>query len=566
MPEHFSSRKLNLVAQTACTGSQYLPAVGAAKAIKADGTDAVVYVESGEGATSEGEFFEALNWSAKESLPVLFVVQNNGYAISVPQQTQTASSVKRIAEGFGIRAVEVDGTSFEALYDTVPELIGSIRSGKGPVLIEAKVVRLDPHSSSDDQRKYRSDDELLHALKRDPLLQMEARILEQQLLTAAEIERLRQDVKAEVDSAAEWADAQPEPDGRNLMAHIYAERPGATNAVQPPRYISQEPVTLIDAINHGLREELERNPKIVMWGEDIADPKGGVFGVTRGLANAFGNRVSNSPLAEASIAGVAGGMAIAGYKPIVEIQFADYLWPAAMQLRDEIPTVRWRSNGAWTYPVVVRIAVGGYIKGGPWHSTCVESFFSHIPGWRVVFPSCAEDAKGLIKAAARSEDPVIFLEHKGLYRRLQAKTPEPDSDYLVPFGCGRIRRQGTDLTVVTWGSTVYQALDVARQFEQQGRSIEVIDLRSIAPLDDELIYRSVRKTNRLIIAHEDSLTMGFGAEIAARIASDCINMLDAPILRVAAKDCFVPSAPALEALVLPSVQTLAGAVEQILRY
>jgi 2-oxoisovalerate dehydrogenase E1 component len=566
MPEHFSSRELHLVAQTACTGSQYLPAVGAAKAVKANGEDAIVYVESGEGATSEGEFFEAVNWAVRESLPVLFVVQNNGYAISVPQEAQTASSVRRIAEGFGVRAVEVDGTSFEALYEEVPELIEWIRAGKGPVLIEAHVVRLDPHSSSDDQRKYRNEGELQHALEQDPLRRMEARILEEQILTSAEMERLRREVKAEVDSAAGWADAQPEPDGRDLTANIFAKTPAAKESGASPRYLSGEPITLIDAINHGLREELERDPKIVMWGEDIADPKGGVFGVTRGLTRAFGDRVSNSPLAEASIVGVAGGMAIAGYKPIVEIQFADYLWPAAMQLRDEIPTVRWRSNGVWTCPVVVRIAVGGYIKGGPWHSACVESFFSHIPGWRVVFPSSADDAKGLIKAAARSEDPVIFLEHKGLYRRVQAKAPEPDSDYVIPFGSGRIRREGTDVTIVTWGSTVYQALEVARQLEQNGRSIEVLDLRSIVPLDEELIYRSVRKTNRVVIAHEDSLIMGFGAEVAARIASNCIDALDAPIFRVAAKDSFVPSAPALESLVLPSAESLCSTIEQVLAY
>jgi 2-oxoisovalerate dehydrogenase E1 component len=566
MPEHFSSRELNLVSQTACTGSQYLPALGAAKAMKAGGKDAVVYVESGEGATSEGEFFEALNWAARESLPVLFVVQNNGYAISVPQQTQTVSSVRKIAEGFGVRALEIDGTSFQRIHEAVPDVIESLRNGSGPTLIEAKVVRIDPHSSSDDQRKYRSDEDIRCAAQLDPILQMEKRMVENGILSPGEMERIRQEVKAEVDRAADWADAQPEPSGPDLMVHIYAPSPIGNQIPMAPRYISEEPITFIDAINHGLREELERNPKIVMWGEDIADPKGGVFGVTRGLTKAFGDRVTNSPLAEASITGVAGGMAIAGYKPIVEIQFADYLWPAAMQLRDEIPTVRWRSGGVWTCPVVVRIAVGGYIKGGPWHSACVESFFSHIPGWHVVFPSCAEDAKGLIKAAARSEDPVIFLEHKGLYRRMQAKSPEPDADYVVPFGRGRVRREGTDATIVTWGSSVYHALEVAHQLEEQGTSIEVLDLRSIVPLDEELIYNSVRKTNRVVIAHEDSLMMGFGAEVAARIAGNCIDALDAPILRVTARDSFVPSAPVLEARVLPSVNDLRVAVEQTLRY
>jgi 2-oxoisovalerate dehydrogenase E1 component len=350
------------------------------------------------------------------------------------------------------------------------------------------------------------------------------------------------------------------------MAHIYAPDPILLGNPTDPTYLPGGEVAMIDAINHGIREEMELNPKIVMWGEDIADPKGGVFGVTRGLSSAFPNRVFNSPLAEASIAGVAGGMAIAGYKPIIEIQFADYLWPAALQLRDEIPTVRWRSQGEWECPVVLRIACGGYIKGGPWHSTCVEFFFSHIPGWYVVFPSCAEDAKGLIKSAARAKDPVVFLEHKGLYRKVQARTMEPDANYVVPFGRGRIRREGTDATIVTWGSTVYFALDVARQMAAEGRSLEVIDLRSIVPLDDELIYNSVRKTNHVIIAHEDSRSMGFGAEVAARIAENCLEALDAPVLRVAAKDSFVPSAPNLEAAVLPSATDLRSAVESVLRW
>jgi 2-oxoisovalerate dehydrogenase E1 component len=566
MPEHFSSRRLNLVSRTACVGSQFLPAVGAARALKSEAQGAIVYVESGDGAASEGEFFEALNWASRETLPILFVIQNNGYAISVPQRTQTASTIQKIAEGFGIHGVKVDGTCYERVLEVVPKLIQTLRGGGGPILIEADVVRLDSHSSADDQRRYRSEEELRHAADRDPLLQMETRMLATDTINSTEIAQTRQQVKEEVDRAADWADSQPEPPSRNLLANVYAEATLGARSISSPRYLSHESITMVDAINHGLHEELEQNPKIVMWGEDIADPKGGVFGVTHGLRDTFGKRVSNSPLAEASIVGVAGGMALAGYKPIVEIQFADYLWPAALQLRDEIPTVRWRSNGQWTCPVVVRIAVGGYIKGGPWHSTCAESFFTHIPGWHVVFPSCAEDAKGLIKTAARAEDPVIFLEHKGLYRRFQARSPEPDAAYLLPFGRGRIVREGSDITIVTWGSSVYHALEVAQRLEQQGRALEILDLRSLVPLDEELIYASVRKTNRVVIAHEDSLTMGFGAEIAARIATNCIDSLDAPVLRVAAKDSFVPAAPALELLTLPSVDDLLAAVEHTLIY
>ncbi len=567
MPEHFSSRELRLVAQTACTGTQFLPAVGMARAVRQDGGDQIVYVSSGEGATSEGEFFEALNWAARERLPVLFVIQNNGYAISVPQATQTGAEIHRIARGFGMPTFDLDGTWFEPMYQTLPPIIERMRRGAGPALVEGQVIRLDPHSSSDDQRKYRPEQELQELLPRDPIHQTERYLHRNKILSLEETEGLRAEIKAEVDRAAAEADSYPMPSGDDLLAHIYAgDDPVVGAELIPPRYISDDLITMIDAINHGLREEMERNPKIVMWGEDIADPKGGVFGVTRGLTSAFADRVGNSPLAEASIVGVAGGMAIGGYKPIVEIQFGDYLWPGFMQLRDEIATVRWRSQGAWNCPVVVRIAVGGYIKGGPWHSACVEAFFARIPGWRVVFPSCADDAKGLIKSAARCQDPVLFLEHKGLYRRVQAKTPEPDAEYFVPFGRGRLRREGSDVTIVTWGSTVYLALELARQMEAEGRSIEIIDLRSIVPLDEALIYASIRKTSRVVVAHEDTFTMGFGAEVAARVAKNCFDSLDAPVTRIAARDSFVPSASTLETLVLPSVEDLRCGVEEVLAY
>lgn len=564
MAEHFSSRELNLVSRTAVTATQYLNAVGVARALQLEGEGRIVHVSSGEGATSEGEFFEALNWAGREKLPVVFLVQNNGYAISVRQDAQTGSEIHRIAQGFGIRTFHLDGTWFESMYEQLPPAIEQVRRGAGPILFEAEVVRLDPHSSSDDHRKYRSSEELAAITERDPILRTERYLIRNGVLTPEEAEAFRSSIKAEVDQAAAEADAHPQPATGNLLAHIYSNEPQP--AVVAPRHLAGKPVAMIDAINHGLREEMERNPQIVMWGEDIADPKGGVFGVTRGLSTAFPGRVFNAPLAEASIAGVAAGMAIAGYKPIIEIQFADYTWPAFLQLRNEIATLRWRSQGAWKCPVVVRIAAGGYIKGGPWHSACVEGIFAHIPGWRVVFPSCAEDAKGLIKMAARSEDPVVFLEHKGLYRKVQAQTAEPDADYVIPFGKGRIAREGTDLTIVTWGYTVHLAMEVARQLEAEGRSIEVIDLRSLAPLDEELIARSVRKTSRVLVAHEDSLTMGFGAEVAARIGQNCFEHLDAPVRRIGAADSFVPAAPNLEALVLPSAAGLRRAAEELLRW
>ncbi len=567
MPEQWSSPALKLVAQSACTGTQYLPAVGAARAMRYDGSDAIVYASSGEGATSEGEFFEALNWAYRERLPVLFVVQNNGYAISVPQRYQTGSMIHRIAEGFRLPAYHLDGTSgFDSFYELLPEVISDIRSGKGPALIEFEVVRLDHHSSSDDQRKYRSKHELESALARDPLLRAERQLLDAGVLTEGDVQDLRGRIKAEVDAAAEEADRHPYPQNYDITKHVFSDRIPVTEESEP-NYINPR-VSMVQAINEGLREEMRRNPKIVMWGEDIQDPKGGVFGVTKGLTDEFGEaRCMNSALAEASILGIAGGMGTAGYMPIVEIQFADYIWPAFMQMRDEIAPMRWRSAGDWGCPMVCRVAVGGYIKGGPWHSANIEAFFANVPGWYVIYPCCAEDAKGLIKTAARMSDPVLFLEHKGLYRAMPARTAEPDENYLIPFGKARTRRHGTDLTVITWGYTVHQTEAVASVLEQEGKaSVEIIDLRSIIPWDKQAVFESVRRTNRALVAHEDSLTMGFGAEVAAEISRSCFDHLDAPVSRVGALDSFVPSAVNLEREALPSEESLRAAIEQLLRY
>jgi 2-oxoisovalerate dehydrogenase E1 component len=567
MPEHWSSRELRLVAQTAATGTQFLPAVGLARAVKRDGGGEIVYVSSGEGATSEGEFFEALNWASRERLPVLFVIQNNGYAISVPQPVQTSSEIHRIAQGFGMPTYTIDGTWFEPMYQMLPLVIERMRQGGGPALVEGQVIRMDSHSSSDDHKKYRSQEELNEMLERDPIHQTERYLQRHRILSEEQMQQMREQTKTEVDRAADEADQEPAPRTDGVLVHIYAENSDVAFSLNAPaKYVSEEPISLIEGINRGLREEMTLNPKIVMWGEDIADPKGGVFGVTRGLSTAYPDRAVNSPLAEASIVGIAGGMAIAGYKPIVEIQFADYMWPAFMQIRNEVPTVRWRSQGVWTCPVVIRIPVGGHIKGGPWHSACVEAFLAHIPGWRVVFPSSAEDAKGLIKTAARSPDPVIFFEHKALYRRMESRTREPDNDYLIPFGRGRIRHEGRDGTIVTWGASVYQALEIAKRKESEGCLLEVLDIRSIVPLDEELIYESVKKTNRVLVLHEDSLTQGFGAEISARIAENCFSALDAPVMRVAANDSFVPSATTLEDAILPSLADLGNAVEKLLAY
>jgi 2-oxoisovalerate dehydrogenase E1 component len=565
MSEHFSSKELRVVSPTACTGTQFLAAVGMAKAIREDGRDEIVYVSSGEGATSEGEFFEALNWASRESLPVLFVIQNNGFAISVPQEVQTHSEVYKMGLGFGMRSIQVDGTRFTNMYTTLQPLVRNMRKGEGPALVEAHVVRLDSHSSSDDQTKYRTPEEIDEVRKHDPLKHTELQLLSRGAITEKEIADMRARIEAEVTAAADEADAAPEPDPAHVLEDIYShEMPVTVEGPQTP--VSDVPVAMVDAINHGLREEMERNPRIVMWGEDIADPKGGVFGVTRGLGNRFPGRVVNSPLAEASIVGVAQGMAIGGFKPVVEIQFGDYSFPGYMQMRNEIPTLRWRSAGAWACPMVVRVAVGGYIRGGPFHSQNIESLYAHTPGWYIAYPSNAADAKGLIKTACRMDDPVLFLEHKGLYRQVYSKSPEPGPSYLIPFGKARIAREGTDATVITWGSTVSRALTAAARLEEEGASVEVVDIRTIVPLDVETILASARKTGRVLVAHEAIMTVGFGGEIAARVADGAFAHLDAPVKRIAALDTFCPFAPSLESAVLPSADDVTAALRDLLAY
>jgi 2-oxoisovalerate dehydrogenase E1 component len=566
MSEHFSSRELRVIAPTACTGTQYLPAVGMGKAVVADGRNDIVYVSSGEGATSEGEYFEALNWASRESVPVLFVVQNNGYAISVPQSTQTGARISEVARGFHMRTVEVDGTRFTEMYTTLKPLIEQMRKTRTPLLVEGHVVRLESHSSSDDQMKYRSEDELERTRERDPLRHTELQLVQMGLLKEEEKDELHERIRAEVDAAADEADARPFPDAAHVLDDIYSSQTLAIEE-REPRAVGDKPVTMVEAINHGLREEMERNAKIVMWGEDIADPKGGVFGATRGLTDQFPERVGNAPLAEASIVGVAHGMAIGGYKPVVEIQFGDYSFPGYMQMRNEISTLRWRSAGAWSTPMVVRVAVGGYIRGGPFHSQSIEALYAHTPGWYIAYPSNAADAKGLIKTACRLDDPVLFLEHKGLYRQVYTKAPEPDSDYLVPFGKARIERPGTDVTVVTWGSGVYRAVQAAKRLEdEQGASVEIVDLRTLLPLDIESVLESVRRTSKVLLLHEAQVFGGMGGEIAARIADEVFEYLDAPVKRVGALDSFVPFAGNLESAVLPNADQVTAALQDLLRY
>ena len=569
MPGHFGKKDLRIVSQSSPTGTQYLQAVGVALAIKKDKCDEVVYVSSGEGATSEGEFFEAVNWAAREALPIIFFIQDNKLAISVPVTTQTAGgSIYEATKGFkGLERFQCDGTDVSETFAVMQKAVQRARENKGPSLIQAHVVRLSPHSSSDDPKKYRTTEDIEQDLKRDPVLRLTRFLIEQGYLGENEITEMKEEVKRAVESAAEWAENQPLPDPSTVLNHVY----GNAHATPPVEFIEPEhsgnKIVMVDAINHALHEEMSSNPKMVVFGQDVADRKGGVFTATKGLLTKYGiDRTFNSPLAEASIVGVAIGLSLKGWTPVPEIQFGDYIWPAFTQIRDELAMMRYRSYGTWSCPMVIRVPVGGYIHGGLYHSQCIEGFMAHIPGIRLAFPSTAADAKGLLKSAIRGDDPVIFMEHKGLYRQGYASTPEPDADYVLPFGVAAIRREGNDLTVVTYGAMVHQSLEVARMMESNGVSVEVIDLRTLNPLDEETIYRSVKKTNRVAVIHEDTLTAGFGAEIVALIVKNCFEHLDAPVMRVAALDSPVPYSPPLEDAVLPNKQKILTALEQLAGY
>jgi 2-oxoisovalerate dehydrogenase E1 component len=571
MPFHYGHKKWRIIAQSSPTGTQYLQAVGTAMGAVKDGKDEVVYVSSGEGATSEGEFHEAVNWAARGRFPVIFLIQNNKYAISVPINDQIAGeSVFGMVKGYeGLSRYRVDGCDFSAMYDVAAEAIAKARRGDGPSVIEADTVRLLPHSSSDDQRKYRDAKDLEEDLKKDPIPKFESFLASRGILKASDIAALKKEIQERIDRAAEWAEEQPMPMVDELERCVYSPTVTVPRSGYAEREHKGSNIVLVDAINHALAEEMQHNPKMLIYGEDVAGNKGGVFTATKGLTEKFGvERVFNSPLAEASIVGTAFGLAVRGdYKPVVEIQFGDYIWPAFMQIRDEVATLRFRSNNEWACPMVIRVAVGGYIHGGLYHSQSIDGFFTHIPGICVVFPSNAADAKGLLKTACRENDPVLFCEHKGLYRQGFASSPEPDEKYLLPFGVAKVRRAGDDITIVTWGMLVQRSLDAAaKAADKHGVTVEVIDLRTLIPLDRESLLASVRKTGKALIVHEDTLTGGFGAEIAAIVAAEAFEHLDAPVQRVAAKDTPVPYGPGLEAAMLPQESDILAALDRLAQY
>ena len=566
MPQHYGNKDLRIVTQSSPTGTQFLQAVGCSMSRKWEKSKEIVYVSSGEGSTSEGEFHEALNWSSREKLPVIFHIQDNGYAISVPVSDQIAgSSVFDMVSGYeNLAKYDVDGTNFFETNLAFQQAADRARKGKGPSVIVSRVVRLLSHSSSDDQRKYRSEKDLELDMARDPIIKFEKDCLGAKVITKKDIKDIQSEAEKYIEEAVSWVESQDDPDPKTALDHIFSD---ISEPEEPEINSINDKIVMVDAINHALDEEMEVNKKMIVYGEDIADPKGGVFTATKGLTDKYGKeRVFNSPLAEASIVGTAIGLAVTGWKPCVEIQFGDYIWPAMMQIRDEAACIRYRSNGAWTSPLVIRVAVGGYIHGGLYHSQSIDSYFFNIPGIRVAFPSNASDAKGLLKSSLRMDDPVIFLEHKGLYRQGYAATPEPDKDYVLPFGKANLIEEGDILTIVTWGAMVQKSIDAIKLCNLEKGDVDLIDLRTLNPIDWAAIHNSVEKTGKLLIVHEDLLTGGVGAEIAAKISDELFEELDGPIKRVAAKDCHVPYHDLLEKEVLPQTEQIVEAVNDLMEY
>src|SRR5688572_22437757 len=595
MPSHWGHKKLNIPSQGSPTGTQCLHAVGYAEAAliydrvtaipdrrERSHGDEITYVSIGEGATSEGEFWESLNTACTRCAPILYLVEDNGYAISVPVEVQTAGGdISRLVESFpNLKLLRCDGTDFLASYRTLGEAVEWVRRERKPAFVHAKVIRPYSHSLSDDERLYKTPADREAEAKRDPIPRMRAFLIAEQMASESDLQAIAGDVDREIAAATEKALAAPKPARETAGWYVFSPTVDPTSPqFDTPAEGQGKPDTMVAAINRTLKEEMARDARIVVFGEDVADAsrvaalphvpgKGGVFKVTHGLQRLYGeNRVFNSPLAEANIIGRAVGMATRGLKPVVEIQFFDYIWPAMMQLKDEMSMLRYRSSNNFSCPMVVRVPIGGYLRGGaPYHSQSGVSIFAHCPGVRIVFPSNAIDAAGLLRTSIRCDDPVLYLEHKHLYRQTYNKGIYPGADYMIPFGKGSLRREGTDVVVLTWGALVQRSLLAAQQAEKDGISVAVFDLRTIMPYDWDGIASLVRSTNKVIVAHEDTLTCGFGAEIAARVGEELFEYLDAPVKRVAALDCPVAYCPDLEEKILPQSSDVLAAIKTLAAY
>jgi len=597
MPSHWGHKKLHIVSQSSPTGTQLLQAVGSAettyrctlveelkKRVSSFREDEVTYVSLGDGTTSEGEFWEALNTASNLKLPVVFLVEDNGYAISVPVEVQTAGgSVSKLVENFpSLYLQRCDGTDPIESLEVMRRAVEYCRERRGPAMVHAKVIRPYSHSLSDDEKLYRPNEERATDAERDPVKRFGALLIEEGVIDQDGLQKIKDEVDREVIEAADTALASPQPAQETATHYVYSPDVDPTSKIfdtEDQVQLSGNAGTMVDLINRCLETEMTRDPRIIVFGEDVADcsreeylgsvkGKGGVFKVTANLQRKFGGaRVFNSPLAEANIVGRAIGMATRGLKPVVEIQFFDYIWPAMHQIRNELALIRWRSGNEWKAPVVIRVPVGGYLKGGAvYHSQSGVATFTQIPGLRVVYPSNALDANGLLRTCIRSDDPVLFLEHKHLYRQAYNKSQYPGNDFMIPLGKAKKVREGTDLSIITYGALVQRSLVAAKQMEQEGVSVEIIDLRSLTPYDWDAIVETVKKTGRVIVAHEDPQSFGYGAEIAARISGDLFEYLDAPVKRVCALDTFVAYAPQLEDAILPQVADVAKAILDLNTY
>ncbi|MCH9626036.1 MAG: 1-deoxy-D-xylulose-5-phosphate synthase [Chlamydiales bacterium] len=570
MPHHYSDKEKRVICQSSVVGSQFLHAVGKALAIKNLRRDEVVYVSGGEGSTSQGDFHEALNFSAIHKLPVIFVIQNNGWAISVPVEEQTAGgSILEVAKGYqGMLVQEVNGSDFPSLFHAMDRACEYTRKGEGPSFLMAHVPRLAAHSNSDNPQKYQTEQNEQAARASDPIPSFEKWLLEQEVATKELLEEIRLSAFEQVERAAVEADALPYPEKGSSRLHVFAPFDLPMSLVEQ-KVEGGEKIVIMDALNHALTEEMEHDPNVVVFGQDVADGKGGVFGITQHLTKRFGKeRCFNTPLAESTIIGLAIGMAMDGiHKPVAEIQFADYVWTGINQLFNEASSIYYRSNGEWEVPIVIRLPYGGYIQGGPYHSQSIEGFLTHCPGLKVVVPSNAADAKGLLKTAIRDPNPVIFLEHKALYRQQKfCAREEPSKETLIPFGQASVVREGDDLTVVCWGMMVGMAAGICEKLAREGISVEVVDLRTLVPLDTVTILNSVKKTGKLLIVHEAPRNCGFGAEIAARISEEAFEYLDGPISRVCGFDSPVPYSKPLENEVLPQPSDLEAEIRRLAKY
>jgi 2-oxoisovalerate dehydrogenase E1 component len=597
MPSHWGHKDLNVPSQSSCTGTQALHAVGAAEAsyraalvkelqdeITGFKGDEVVYMSIGDGTTSEGEVWEALNTACNLKLPVIFVVEDNGYAISTPVEVSTAGGdVSKLVSGFpNLYIQKCDGTNPLESYETFKRAVEFCRSRQGAAFVHAKVIRPYSHSLSDDEKLYRPEEERERDAAIDPIKTYAEFLMTEGIASSEDLESLRKAVDAEVNEAADIALQTPQPAPESALRNVYSPDVDPTSKdfdTEEGAELSGNAGTMVDLINRCMHEEMERDVRIVVFGEDVADAsreeylervkgKGGVFKVTANLQRKFGSaRVFNSPLAEANIIGRAVGMAIRNLKPVVEIQFFDYIFPAFHQIRNEVAVTRWRSDGDTKCPLVMRVPVGGYLKGGAvYHSQSGTTLFAHTPGLRIVYPSNALDANGLLRTSIRCDDPVLFLEHKHLYRQVYNKSQYPSSEFLIPFGKAKIVREGTDVTIVTYGALVQRSFEAAKRLEKQGISVELIDLRTLVPYDWERVAESIKKTNRVVVAHEDPISYGYGAEIAARIADELFEYLDAPVKRVGATDTFVAYAPQVEDFILPQIDDVEKAVADLMKY